>query len=345
MYTNELLITIKNMRNNGKKLREISSALDITISTVQWVLRDCKKKIKRKTGPKPHISKRYAIRIRKYIKICNEKGKKATCQRIINETNLNVSRKTLNNWLLSEDYKFEKQAQSIQITQNHKNKRMELVSSWIENNIVFENSVFTDEKKFNLDGPDNWYIFTYNLCYYDNTLYRHTWTSKQNIKISRQRRHTGGGGIMYWGMLMPNGLISLKKVIGNLNSEKYIHLLDSYAVPLMKMNATPNCHFIQDNCSSHKSKKTMKFLRDKNVQVLEWPPLSPDINLMEDIWRMLSNLVYQDGQPRNLIELEEKVQYAVHELNMNRRHVMLGLYSSFRKRLTTILRTGGNLYK
>jgi len=52
-----------------------------------------------------------------------------------------------------------------------------------------------------------------------------------------------------------------------------------------------------------------------------------------------------DSQPRNLIDLEEKVTNAIDEINMHRRHVSLGLYASFRKRLTTLLKTGGNLYK
>ena len=89
----------------------------------------------------------------------------------------------------------------------------------------------------------------------------------------------------------------------------------------------------------------MEFLKNENVNVLEWSALSPDINLMEDICRMLSNIVYEDIQPINLIDLEEKVINAVGEINMHRRHVSLGLYVSFRKRLTILLKTGGNLYK
>ena len=74
---------------------------------------------------------------------------------------------------------------------------------------------------------------------------------------------------MFWDALMLNGLIALQKITGNSTSDKYIGLLASYAVPLMKINTTHNFHFIQDNCPSHKSMKTMEFLKNENDNVLE----------------------------------------------------------------------------
>ena len=131
----------------------------------------------------------------------------------------------------------------------------------------------------------------------------------------------------------------------NLNSNLYINLLKHYAVPLMKLNRIENFQFIQDNCPAHKSRKTTQFVKDHNINVLEWPVRSLDINLMEDIRRMVSNIVYEGKQPINLIGLEEKMQYAVNEININKRHDTLGRYESFQKRLISLLRTNGNLFK
>ena len=134
--------------------------MGISISSVQWILRDSRKTMKCKTESKYHITKCYALRIRRYTYSCNEKCQKATCQSIINETSVPVSRKTLNNFLLRQDFKFKKQVQHIQLSRNHKEKRVLAVCSWIEDYIDFEKAVFTDEKKFNMDGPDNWYTLT-----------------------------------------------------------------------------------------------------------------------------------------------------------------------------------------
>ena len=120
MYSKELINSVKEMRKIGKMLREISCAKKIPISSVHWILSDCRRTVKCKTGPKPHIMKYYGLRIRKYISTCNEKRMKVTCRSIIKETGITVSRKTLNNFLLRQDYKFKNQAQDNQLSANDK---------------------------------------------------------------------------------------------------------------------------------------------------------------------------------------------------------------------------------
>lgn len=163
------------------------------------------------------------------------------------------------------------------------------------------------------------------------------------MKIDRQRRQCGGGKLMYWGVVMPNGLVSLIKVERNFNSEKYIQMLRNYAVKLLNLNMNPPFYFVQDNSRVHTSKKAMAFLQKQNFRVLDWPAKSPDINLMENVWKSISDLVYRDLQPHNITELEAKISAAVYVLNSEKRSVILSLYRSFRQRLTKLLVKNGNI--
>ena len=71
-----------------------------------------------------------------------------------------------------------------------------------------------NEKKFNLDGPDNW----------------KTWMEeKTNIYLNKRLR--GGGSIVVWGMPLPAGKIFVKKVTGMTESDEFIETLRQYSIP------------------------------------------------------------------------------------------------------------------
>ena len=72
---------------------------------------------------------------------------------------------------------------------NNNVERLNIVTQWITSNQNCEKTIFTDEKRFTLDGPDDWR--TYDL---------------KNKTPIRNKRQCKGGGILCWLMCMPNGL-------------------------------------------------------------------------------------------------------------------------------------------
>ncbi|OAP53798.1 hypothetical protein AYL99_12017 [Fonsecaea erecta] len=54
---------------------------------------------------------------------------------------------------------------------------------------------------------------------------------------------------------------------------------------------------MQDNAPIHKAKKVTEWLRDHGIVLMGWPPFSPDLNPIENLWFELKCLV-------NAIDLE-----------------------------------------
>ena len=55
----------------------------------------------------------------------------------------------------------------------------------------------------------------------------------------------------------------------------------------------PGLIFMQDNAPIHKAKKVMEWFNENGIEVIDWPPYSPDLKPIEHVWYVLKKLVYQ----------------------------------------------------
>ena len=120
---------------------------------------------------------------------------------------------------------------------------------------------------------------------------------------------------MFWGMLLPNGMLFVKKVSSRVNSKDYQSILSGFAVPAIRDIMDNDYILQQDNCSIHIAHSTMDFFENW-IDVLNCPNKSPNLNIMENAWSLLGNLVYDGPQPRNVKELENRVEKAVMDENL-----------------------------
>ena len=144
---------------------------------------------------------------------------------------------------------------------------------------------------------------------------------------------------MVWGAISAFGGICLVCPEGTITAESYSKMLEEDFLTLYEEELPENFIFMHDNAPPHRAKSTEEFLKAKKIDVLEWPPLSPDLNPIENVWGILSKKVYHDGKTyQNTTELWDALVRAWHELPLS---LFRNLYDSMGKRLINVLEKGG----
>jgi hypothetical protein len=97
-----------------------------------------------------------------------------------------------------------------------------------------------------------------------------------------------GGGSMPWIYFSAAGTGRLVRIEGKMNRAKYREILDGNLLQnAQDLRLGQNVIFQQDNDHKHTAKTMQEWLRDKSLNVLEWPNQSPDSNISGETWKYL----------------------------------------------------------
>lgn len=144
----------------------------------------------------------------------------------------------------------------------------------------WERVIFSDEKKWNLQGNDG---------------YVRIWAEKTGnytVEVDLRRRP----GVMVWGAVCANGARYIQRITGTINAEAYQNLLAEEIFNQDLSNLPENFIFQQDNAPAHAARTTTEFLNQREIPTLSWPPYSPDLNIIENMWAIVSRRVYEEGR-------------------------------------------------
>lgn len=254
--------------------------------------------------------------------ICTE-GKSIMESKV--ENGITLSKTTLWKYCKSESHlKYIKRKSAPKLSSDHKSKRME----WCRQHMSFGNNwrkiIFSDEKKFNLDGPDG---------------YQFHWHDMRREPEYFSKRAFGGGSLMVWAAIGYNGKTELVFINGKQNSIKYKETLIKYLIPFTTQITGDEWVFQQDNCPFHVSNYMKQWFIDENIDVIDWPALSPDLNIIENLWSELTRRVYANG--RQFATVEDLRRVLIEEWEGIPKVYVQKLFDSMDNRIFEVIKSNG----
>lgn len=273
-----------------------------------------------RSGRPPSLDERAKRRVLRLVSDGNH-----SCSQILAETKLNVSSKTINR-VIKESGFFEYSSMDVKpkLTDQHKKNRLVFARNHMTWSDEWLSVIFSDEKKFNLDGPDGL------KCY---------WHDIRADKRIFSKRNFGGGTVMVWGAFSFNGVLPIVKITPSMNSSDYIKVIGENLIPNSIDYAGSDFIFQQDNARIHVSKESKKFFADNSVKLLPWPACSPDLNPIENLWGVIARRVYANQRQFNKVDdLWGEIQKIWYDLEPE---LLQNLISSMKNRIFDVIRLNG----
>jgi transposase len=169
----------------------------------------------------------------------------------------------------------------------------------------------------------------------------HSSESKDNMPFIPKVQQ-GGVSVSFWGCFSYYAIGPIQEVIGRLDSQKYQEIVEQLVKPQLDHSSVPLV-FMQDGHRAHTCPATMEFLASKNIQTLVWPPQSPDLNPIENIWAIIKQKIYSENSfPSSKKEITDRVFKYWEEIDAD---LLKRLSDSIPKRLGMLKRAHGKWIK
>lgn len=320
----------KNLFNCGLSLRKIEKRLKISRSVINKYLRSEGIKLENKGGSPRKTSDKLQKLIVRNFKNGFFKNSTDAKKYLANNHNLNVSNQTIRNILKKAQGKSRVKRLKPLLKPEHKKARRKFTRVMMTKPFSYwESTIFTDESKYNLFGPDG---------------NKKCWVFPDAINLDhqvRQRIKFGGGSVMVYGAITFKGVGKLAFIDGRMNADHYINILSTHYIETLNAHKIDikNSHLVQDNDPKHKAKKVQTWLNDTGIDVVEWPSNSPDMNIIEHVWNDIEvRLRARPYQPRDFDELKSAVE---EEWKATTVDYIQSLYYSIPRRLEALKKAKG----
>jgi transposase len=129
---------------------------------------------------------------------------------------------------------------------------------------------------------------------------------------------------------------------GTMTAKRYIGVLRKHFIPFYnKMKRKYGCKVVmqEDNATWHKAQSVRDFLRRQKVKILSWPPQSPDLSPIENLWKFIKGII---GKMRYRIKNISQMEEALAEVWPTiKGETLLKLNRSMWSRINAVIKNKG----
>lgn len=197
--------------------------------------------------------------------------------------------------------------------------------------------IFSDETKVEISTDNNLYVWRKkDEAYRPECVGQHGQGQGRgrNIRVS----------CMFWGCVTYSGVGTLVPVEGNIDTNKYINILDQHLWPVVAKNFGNSPYIFQDdNAPCHNSSKARAWKSENNLTCLNWPSQSPDLNIIENVWHILKirlrKILHTINSQEHLVREVQNIWSTLTE------QYIINLYHTIPYRLQAVISSEGHITK
>lgn len=284
---------------------------------LRWYGRTNADDVKR-PGRKPLVNSRTRATIKRKMEGKERRSTRSTAREV------NLSRETVRLTAVRMGLKpYHKPRQPL-LTDVHRARRLAFARSYAKQD--WRSVVFTDEKIFPL--------FTKS-----NSKNDVVW-AKSTAAVPPAQRVAKSIGVMVWGGISWRGKLELIRLEGKVDAAKYNTILVAGCENANELFRGDDWLWQQDGAPTHTAAANQQHLLDNGINFItktEWPPNSPDINVIENLWAIITDKV----APRRAKTKDELWRFVQEEWNAIPLETVRSLIDSASKRLAIVRRERG----
>ncbi len=159
----------------------------------------------------------------------------------------------------------------------------------------------------------------------------------ENLVCLRRRSNVS---VMVWGCVTIHGVGELVLVDGTVTHQVYIDILDQNLLESVENtfgDRRTAFVFQQDNAPVHKARNVERWLERQEIQTIQWPAQSPDMNLIKYLWDDIKKTVMND-RPQNRAKLIRSIFRSWGAITPA---TVRALYESMPRRMGAVIRARG----